>query len=125
MAPQTLGDQELSLLHWITERGSVTVRDAVDGFGVTAGLARSTVLTMMERLRKKDRLTRRRVDGVFRYAASETARELLTGAVKSFVENTLGGSVSPVVAYLAEAGEVSDAELAQLEALVAKLRKGS
>jgi predicted transcriptional regulator len=82
---------------------------------------------MMERLRKKGRLKRKRVEGVFRYESSVSADDLLTGAVRSFVEKTLGGSVSPVVAYLADTEEVSEEELAQLEALVAKLqssRKG-
>jgi predicted transcriptional regulator len=123
----TIGDQELALLRWITERGPTTLRDAAEGYGAEAGLARSTVLTMMERLRKKGRLKRKRVEGVFRYESSVSADDLLTGAVRSFVEKTLGGSVSPVVAYLADTEEVSEEELAQLEALVAKLqssRKG-
>jgi len=126
MSPKhTIGDQELALLRWITERGSVTLREAVEGFGLDASLARSTVLTMMERLRKKKHLGRKRVGAVFRYSSSVTATELLTGAVRDFVEKTLGGSVSPVVAYLADAEEVSEDELAQLEALVARLKKGS
>ena len=41
--------------------------------------------------------------------------------VRSFVEKTLDGSVSPFVSYLVESGEVSDEELAELERLVAKL----
>jgi predicted transcriptional regulator len=48
--------------------------------------------------------------------------DLLRGAVQTFVEKTLAGSVSPFVAYLTETGEVSDAELAQLENLVARLK---
>jgi predicted transcriptional regulator len=43
-------------------------------------------------------------------------------AVDSFVEKTLSGSVSPFVAYLSERAQVSDAELAELEALVAQLQ---
>jgi predicted transcriptional regulator len=46
----------------------------------------------------------------------------MRGAVASFVEKTLSGSVSPFVAWMAERGEVSDAELAELEALVARLQ---
>jgi predicted transcriptional regulator len=106
----------------VAERGALTVAQVAEGFGEPRGLARSTVLTMMERLRRKGYLQRRRAGGVYRYASRVAAGELLRGAVRSFVERTLGGSVSPFVAYLAEGGEVSADELAELEALVERLR---
>lgn len=119
---RTIGDQELALLRFVAERGSATVAEAVEGFGAARGLARSTVLTMMERLRAKGHLKRERVDRVYRYASPASAGELLRGAVHSFVEKTLDGSVSPFVSYLVESAEVTDAELAELERLVAKLQ---
>ncbi|HXO21588.1 MAG TPA: BlaI/MecI/CopY family transcriptional regulator [Thermoanaerobaculia bacterium] len=122
MAGRSIGDQELALLKYVAEAGAVTVGQAAEGFGAPRGLARSTVLTMMERLRAKRHLRRRRVDGVFQYTSPASPAELLTGVVKSFVETTLAGSVSPFVTYLTETAEVSDAELADLERLVARLQ---
>jgi predicted transcriptional regulator len=124
MAPpeKTVGAQELSLLQYVTEHGPLSVRDVADGYGARAGLARSTVLTMLERLRKKGRLRRRRAGTVYQYSSPVSSGELMTGEVRSFVEKTLGGSVSPFVAYLAESEQVSDDDLAQLEELVAKLQ---
>ena len=77
---------------------------------------------MMDRLRAKGHLERRRVGGVFQYCSPRSSGELLHGAVRSFVEKTLDGSVSPFVSYLVESAEVSDEELAELEQLVAKLQ---
>ncbi|MEA2694749.1 MAG: hypothetical protein QOJ16_4136 [Acidobacteriota bacterium] len=122
MRSKSIGDQELTLLRYVAEQGEATVGQAAEGFGAPRGLARSTVLTMMERLRAKGYLDRRQAEGVFRYAPRETAGELLHGVVRDFVLRTLGGSVSPFVAYLTETEEVSDAELAELERLVAKLQ---
>ena len=122
MKSKTIGDQELALLRYVAEQGEATVGQAAEGFGSPRGLARSTVLTMMERLRGKGYLERRQTEGVFRYAARETDGELLHGVVHDFVERTLGGSVSPFVAYLTETEEVSDVELAELERLVARLQ---
>jgi predicted transcriptional regulator len=121
-APRSIGDQELALLRHVAELGPVTVGQAAEGFGAARGLARSTVLTMMERLRAKGYLDRRRSGGVYRYSSRASSGELLRGAVESFVERTLGGSVSPFVSYLVEGAEVSDEELAELERLVAKLQ---
>ena len=121
MAESSIGAQELALLRHIADRGAVTVGEAADEFGSSRGLARSTVLTMMERLRRKGYLGRRMLDGVYRYRTRASSSELLKGAVRRFVERSLGGSVSPFLAYLSDAGRVSDPELRELEDLVAKL----
>lgn len=122
MTARSIGDQELALLRYVAEQGSVTVAQAVEAFGAARGLARSTVLTMMDRLRAKGHLERRRMDGVFQYSSPRSSADLMRGVVHSFVETTLDGSVSPFVSYLVEAAEVSDEELAELERLVAKLQ---
>jgi len=121
--PKPVGDQELALLHFIAGRGPTSVAQAVEGFGQPRALARSTVLTMMERLRRKGHLTRRPTDGIFRYSVKTAPGAAVRRAVETFVERTLGGTVSPFVAYLSERGELTDEEVAELEALVARLQK--
>lgn len=120
----TIGDQELALLRHIADRGGVSVGAAADEFGAARGLARSTVLTMMERLRRKGYLARRLQDGVYVYRAGSSSADLLKGAVQRFVERSLDGSVSPFLAYLSDAPELSDAEVRELEQLVSRLQAG-
>jgi predicted transcriptional regulator len=122
-APKSVGDQELALLRYVSERQDATVGEAAAGFGQPRELARSTVLTMMERLRKKGYLGRRLVDGVYRYAPRSSPNAAVGRAVQSFVERALGGSISPFVAYLADREQLSDAELAELETALARLRR--
>ena len=125
MRRKTIGDQELALLQYIAEQGDASVGEVAAGFGEARGLARSTVLTMMERLRAKDYLQRKQVDGgvgVFRYSTTARQDDVVRNAVGSFVEKTLQGSVSPFVAWMSQRTEVSDNELAELEALVATLQ---
>ncbi|MBT2143850.1 MULTISPECIES: BlaI/MecI/CopY family transcriptional regulator [unclassified Rhodanobacter] len=122
MRKPTIGDQELALLHHIDECGAASVGEVAASFGEPRGLARSTVLTMMERLRGKGYLKRRQLKGMFRYSTATGPGEVMRSAVGSFVEKTLSGSVSPFVAWMSERAEVSDTELAELEALVAQLQ---
>ena len=122
MAKPSIGDQELALLQYIAEHRNASVGEVAAGFGEPRGLARSTVLTMMERLRGKSYLRRRQIDGVYRYSPATGPGEVMRSAVGQFVEKTLSGSVSPFVAWMSEHGKVSDAELAELEALVAQLQ---
>jgi predicted transcriptional regulator len=119
---KSIGDRELALLRHIEARGTATVGEVAEEFGKTESLARSTVLTMMERLRRKGHLTRRQADGVYRYSARAATGDVIRSAVHAFVDKTLGGSFSPFVSYLAEQTEVSDTELAELEELVNRLQ---
>jgi predicted transcriptional regulator len=116
-----IGEQELALLRHIADRGGLSVAEAVESFGAERNLARSTVLTMMERLRRKGHLGRRLAGGIYRYRARTTSADLLKRAVGRFVERNLGGSLSPFLAYLSDSPDVSEAELRELEELVARL----
>lgn len=122
MPKPSIGDQELALLHYLAEHENATVGEVAADFGEARGLARSTVLTMMERLRAKSYLKRRHVDGVYRYGTVTGTSEVMSNAVGQFVEKTLSGSLSPFVAWMSQKADVSDNELAELEALVTKLQ---
>lgn len=112
------------MLRWLAEQQQATVAQAVEGFGQPRGLARSTVLTMMERLRKKGHLRRRHAEGAYQYTPQTAPGIALRQAVQTFVDRTLGGSIRPFVAYLAERERLSDEEVAELETLLAQLQRG-
>ncbi|ALN92273.1 MULTISPECIES: BlaI/MecI/CopY family transcriptional regulator [Lysobacter] len=122
MTQKSIGDQELALLQYLSEQGEASVGDVAAGYGEPRGLARSTVLTMMERLRAKSYLRRRKVGGVYRYSTATEPDDVMRSAVAKFVANTLQGSVSPFVAWMSQRAQVSDDELAELESLVADLQ---
>jgi len=120
---KSIGDQELALLRFVSDAGHLTVGQAAERFGQPRGLARSTVLTMMERLRKKGHLTRKLQEGVYHYAPRTAPAAAVRDAVKNFVDRTLDGSIAPFVAYLGEREQVSDEDLAELKALLARLQE--
>ena len=78
----------------------------------------------MERLRTKNYVTREKLDGIFLYSSALSQGELMQGVIQKFVSKALGGSVSPLVAYLAEEQELSDVEIAELRKLVDGLDEG-
>lgn len=122
MSKPSIGDRELGLLAYLAEHEPASVAEVMAGYGEPHGLARSTVLTMMERLRAKGYLNRQQRAGVYAYTTTTQPLDVMRGAVANFVDKTLRGSVSPFVNWMAERGEVSDNELAELEALVAQLQ---
>jgi BlaI family transcriptional regulator, penicillinase repressor len=116
--PRYFSPAEWELLQYILEHHPITVREVAAQFAETHGHARTTVLTMMERLREKGYLTRRKVNGVNRYSPSESKPDLLQGLVRDFVQKALGGSVSPFVAYLGKEAQLNRTELNELKQLV-------
>jgi predicted transcriptional regulator len=115
-----LGEQELEVLRFVTDRAPVTVREVANEWGAPRNLARTTILTVMERLRTKGFLTRDRApdDSTFQYSPAVAKTDLMRGLVQDFVEKTLGGSVAPFVAYLADAPDLSDREMEELRRIV-------
>jgi predicted transcriptional regulator len=123
MRKPTLGNLELEILRYITERAPISVGQVTEGFALPRGLSRSTINTSIERLFKKGYLTRSsEFEGeVFRYSPAQPSEDVLSGLVESFVEDTLAGSLHPFVAYFSRRKSLSEEEVAQLRALVETL----
>ena len=116
-----LGHLELDVLQYIADHHPITVREVATRFAETSGQARTTLLTVMERLRAKGYLTRRKSGGVHRYVPTLSKSELLHQVVGDFVHDVLGGSVSPFVAYLTRSSLLSDDEIRKLEGLLKRV----
>jgi len=117
----SIGRAESEVLRFIAERGGATVTEVGDYLAETKGQTRNTALNMMERMRQKGFLDREKVDGVFRYRASENKGALFENFVDDFVQSVLGGSVAPLVAYLGNRADVDERQLEELRQLVKNL----
>jgi predicted transcriptional regulator len=118
---EKIGAAQLEVLRYVQDHHPVTVRQVADHVAETRGLARTTALNVMERLREKGYLRREVVDGVFHYSPVQSKTQLLRGLVRDFVEQALGGSLEPFVSYLAEEVDLSDEELEQLRRKIRNL----
>jgi predicted transcriptional regulator len=118
---KSIGRAELEVLRYISEHRPATVGMVAEHFAQTKGYVRTTVQNVMQRLCDKGYLVRRKADGVFQYEPRAGKGELLRSLVRDFVDRSLGGSLSPFVAYLAEDAKLSDDDLRQLQKIVRDL----
>lgn len=118
---KNIGKGELEVLRFIHDHNPVTVREVADHFAEQKGHVRTTVLNVMERLRKKGFLSRKKSGGSFQYSPRERKADLLHSLVDQFVRGTLGGSVTPFMAYLVREARLSDDEIRELKQLVKEL----
>lgn len=116
--PEPLGQVQLEILQYIADHQPIRVSEVAEHFAQTAGKARTTILTVMEKLREKGYLTRKQREGAYQYSLRLSRSDVMAGVVQRFVETSLGGSVSPFIAYLADSRDLSDSELTRLKDLV-------
>lgn len=117
VADGRLSPREAQLLIYVARWQPVTVREAAAGWAAPRGLARTTCLTLLERLRRKGRVTRQRIDGAYCYAVVGRAEEAVDTVIASFCDDTLGGWLTPLVRHLRRRADLSDDERGQLNGL--------
>jgi len=121
--PEQIGRAELEILRYVQDHSPTSVRQVSEHFAQTKGHVRTTILTVLERLRKKGYLKRRKMEGIFHYSPSTPKANMLQRMVVDFVEKTLGGSVSPFVTYLVNDARLSREEVDDLKRLVRHLEE--
>ncbi len=125
MSPKiTVGQEELAVIRFVSENQPVDGAAIARELGESTGKARTTILTMIERLRQKGLIKRRKVQGRFQYSLKSAATRLQDELVEEFVAKTLGGSTLPFLSYLVRQSELSDEEFAELQRIVGELARG-
>jgi predicted transcriptional regulator len=116
-----LGPLELSVLKAIWDRQPCTVQEIADLICAREGHARTTILTIMQRLHSKGLLRRRKQGGIYRYTAVKPRAKTIGGLIEQFVDTVLDRSPLPLVAFLAESDQLTPEQIAQLRQIVRTL----
>ncbi len=118
-----LGELELAVLNAVFERPGCSVREIAVIMSEQRGLARTTILTVMQRLHAKGFLKRRKVGSLFRYTATGEQVQVVSDLIGQFVNKILGGSPAPFLAYLAGTKDLSEDQIAKLREIVDDLER--
>jgi len=118
-----LSGAQLEIMNLVWDRGEATVTDVWKALQQKRPVARTTVLTVMDRLEKKGWLNRRVVDQQHLYAPARTRQATLGGMVERLVETAFAGSAEELVVALLDGRGVSDAEAKRIRTLIEKARR--
>jgi len=124
VASEALGKLERSVLDQIWQRGEVSVRDIYLAFG--ENIAYTTLMTTLDRLFKKNILTRRKDGRAFFYRPAVSADDFERGIREDMVEGLLGhgADVQPVLACIVDTVSERDRQLLdELDRLIKEKRK--
>jgi predicted transcriptional regulator len=118
-----LGELELVVMKTIWEHQPCTVKQIAKILGKRRGCAKTTVLTVMQRLHAKNFLRRRKVGGVYRYSPTEERNRVISKLIGQFLDKVLDGSPAPFVTYLLETEDLGPKQVAALRKIAKDLEK--
>ena len=118
-----LGELELVVMKTIWEHQPCTVKQIAKILGKRRGCAKTTVLTVMQRLHAKHFLKRRKVGGLYQYSPTEERGTVISKLIGQFLDKVLDGSPTPFVAYLLETEDLSPKQIAALRKIAQELEK--
>jgi predicted transcriptional regulator len=125
VASQALGKLERAVLNEIWRREEVSVREVYLAFGES--IAYTTVMTTLDRLFKKNLLTRRKDKRAFVYLPAVSQDEFEQGIWEDVIDGLLdheGDQVQPILACIVDAVSERDRELLdELDRLIKQKRK--
>jgi predicted transcriptional regulator len=110
---------ELSVLEELWQRGEATIRDLRDALYPGGGNSKfATVQKLLARLTEKGLVGRRKVDANWIFTPLVARYVLIGGEVRRVADRLGGNSMTPLLTYLVEAGELTATERAHLRQLL-------
>lgn len=103
---------------WNKGRTGATIAEIRDELGEQRAVARTTVLTLVQRLEKQGWLVVDTTEKAHRYRAARPKETTQRRLVRDLVDRLFGGSASALVASLLGSHRIDRAEIARLRALL-------
>lgn len=124
-AGERITEAEHAVMEALWARAPLTANEVADVVAPARGWSLATVKTLLSRLVAKQAVETAPQGKRFLYTPRIARTAYLGGESKRLVERLFGGSAAGLFAHLAEAEALSDADLAEIEALLKDLRTGA
>jgi len=115
-------ESEMQVLSALWDKAPQTAADLTQRIGKINGWTQATVKTLLARLVQKGAVTAEADGRRYLYRPAVERAEAVGEESQRFVDRLFGGRVSPLIAHLAEREALSDADIAEIEALLRKLK---
>jgi predicted transcriptional regulator len=110
---------ELKVMEELWKRGQATIRDLRDALYPDGGNSKfATVQKLLARLVAKDLVKRQKDDANLLFQAAVARSDLIGGELRRVADRLGGNSMTPLLTYLVEAGELTSRERAHLRNLL-------
>lgn len=115
-------ESEMQVLSALWDDNPQTAADLTARIGKANGWTQATVKTLLARLVQKGAVTAEADGRRYLYRPAVERAAAVGEESQRFVDRLFGGRVSPMIAHLAEREALTDADIAEIEALLRKLK---
>lgn len=122
MMAERASESEMQVLSALWDDAPQTAADLTAHIGKQNGWTQATVKTLLARLVQKGAVTAEADGRRYLYRPAIDRAEAMGEESQRFVDRLFGGRVSPLIAHLAEREALSDTDIAEIEALLRKLK---
>ena len=118
-----ISDAEHAVMEALWERAPLTAAEVADEIGEARGWSLATVKTLLSRLVAKQALATEPDGKRFLYTPRIARADYVGGESRRLVERLFGGRAASLFAHLADDEALSDADIAEIEALLDELKR--
>lgn len=115
-------ESEMQVLSALWDDAPQTAAELTARIGKINGWTQATVKTLLARLVQKGAVTAEADGRRYLYRPAVERAEAVGEESQRFVDRLFGGRVSPMIAHLAEREALTDTDIAEIEALLRKLK---
>ncbi|BBB07624.1 BlaI/MecI/CopY family transcriptional regulator [Sphingopyxis sp. EG6] len=115
-------ESEMQVLSALWDDAPQTAADLTARVGKANGWTQATVKTLLARLVQKGAVTAEADGRRYLYSPAIERADAVGEESQRFVDRLFGGRVSPLIAHLADREALSDTDIAEIEALLRKLK---
>lgn len=115
-------ESEMQVLSALWDDSPQTAAELTTRIGKHNGWTQATVKTLLARLVQKGAVAAEAEGRRYLYRPAIDRAEAVGEESQRFVDRLFGGRVSPLIAHLAEREALTDADIAEIEALLRKLK---
>lgn len=112
----------MQVLTALWDKAPQTAAELTTRIGKINGWTQATVKTLLARLVQKGAVAAEAEGRRYLYRPAVERADAVGEESQRFVDRLFGGRVSPMIAHLAEREALSDADIAEIEALLRKLK---
>lgn len=114
----SMTEMEWTIMNVVWESEPCAAGTVQEALQESRGWAYSTVKTTMDRMVKKGLLTTHAIRNLNLFRSKVTKKDAQRGELHEFLRRAFDGSMTPMLQFLMEEDELSDAEIDQLRKLI-------
>lgn len=119
---ERISDAEQAVMEVLWDEAPLTAQEVAERVDPARGWSANTVKTLLGRLLAKEAVGHREDGRRYLYRPLVARDDYVAGESRRFIDRLFGGRLTPLVAHLAERDQLSDADIAEIEALLKELK---